>query len=71
MTFAEEMKTAGADWELVMYGRAMHGFTHDAATGQMPGVLYDADADARAFVAICEFLRRTLGGPRRSRGPAA
>jgi len=69
LTFAEEMKTAGADWELVLYGRAMHGFTHDDAKGQMPGVLYDADADARAFAAIGAFLRRTLGGPAGSAGP--
>ena len=26
--FAEEMNRAEADWQLVVYGRAMHGFTH-------------------------------------------
>ncbi|HET9893797.1 MAG TPA: dienelactone hydrolase family protein [Streptosporangiaceae bacterium] len=26
--FAEEMNAAGADWELIMYGGALHGFTH-------------------------------------------
>src|SRR5215831_20325974 len=26
--FAEEMDRAGADWQLIIYGGAMHGFTH-------------------------------------------
>jgi dienelactone hydrolase len=63
--FAEEMNRAGADWELVMYGRAMHGFTHrDAvpgAPGAMPGVAYDRLADERSFAAARAFLAETLG----------
>ena len=39
-TFAEEMKNAGADYQLIVYGNAMHGFTHETATGQQPGVRY-------------------------------
>jgi dienelactone hydrolase len=34
--FAEEMKHAGADYQLIVYGNAMHGFTHETATGQQP-----------------------------------
>ena len=29
--FAEEMSHAQADWQLIMYGGAMHGFTHEHA----------------------------------------
>lgn len=54
--FAEEMKTAGADYQLIVYGNAMHGFTHETATGQQPGVLYDAQTDARSSVAIQTFF---------------
>jgi dienelactone hydrolase len=54
--FAEEMKQAGADYELIVYGNAMHGFTHETATGQQPGVQYHAQADARSSVAIQRFL---------------
>ncbi len=55
--FAEEMDRAGADWQLVMYGGAMHGFTHSTAVpGQLPGVAYDARADARSFAATRAFL---------------
>ncbi|HET9831280.1 MAG TPA: dienelactone hydrolase family protein [Vicinamibacterales bacterium] len=52
----EEMNGADADWQLVCYGGAMHGFTHHAATGQTPGVLYDERADARSRRAILAFL---------------
>jgi dienelactone hydrolase len=62
--FADEMNQAGADWQLVMYGRAMHGFTHrDAvpgAPGTMPGVAYDQLADERSFAATRAFLADTL-----------
>jgi dienelactone hydrolase len=55
--FAEEMKNAGADYQLIVYGSAMHGFTHETATGQHPGVMYHARTDARSSVAIREFFK--------------
>jgi dienelactone hydrolase len=58
----EEMNNAGADWQLLVYGRAVHGFTHETATGrETPGVAYDAAADARSRVAIESFLREAMG----------
>lgn len=54
--FAEEMKNAGADYQLIVYGSAMHGFTHENATGQHPGVQYHAQTDARSSVAIQNFF---------------
>jgi dienelactone hydrolase len=63
--FAEEMNRADADWELIMYGRAMHGFTHrhavPGAPGAMPGVAYDRLADERSFAAARAFLANPLG----------
>jgi dienelactone hydrolase len=62
--FAAEMDHAAADWQLIMYGRAEHGFTHrDAvpgAPGTMPGVAYDQLADERSFAATRAFLADTL-----------
>jgi dienelactone hydrolase len=55
-TFAGEMKDARADYQLIVYGNAMHGFTHETATGQQPGVRYHARTDARSSVAIQTFL---------------
>jgi len=62
--FAEEMKNAGADYQLIVYGQAMHGFTHEAATGAQAGVLYDAQADAWSSVAIQRFLTELCGDVR-------
>lgn len=53
--FAAEMAAAGADWQLLILGRAQHGFTHPAPAAG-PGVAYDADADARSFAALAALL---------------
>jgi dienelactone hydrolase len=59
--FAEEMNHAEADWQLVMYGRAQHGFTHrNAVPGAMPGVAYDRLADERSFATARTFLAEAL-----------
>ena len=59
--FAEEMNRAEADWQLVMYGRAQHGFTHrHAVPGATPGVAYDRLADERSFAAARAFLAEAL-----------
>ena len=63
--FAAEMTAAGADWQLNMYGSAMHGFTHQhAVPGAQPGVAYDLAADKRSFAAASDFLAATLLGRR-------
>jgi dienelactone hydrolase len=60
--FAQEMEDARADWQLVMYGGAQHGFTHrHAKPGAMPGVAYDERADRRSFAAASQFLADTFG----------
>ncbi|SDK60831.1 dienelactone hydrolase family protein [Nonomuraea jiangxiensis] len=61
--FTDEMNAAGADWQLVIYGQAVHGFTHrHAVPGAAPGVAYDAAADERSFAATAAFLAGVLGG---------
>jgi dienelactone hydrolase len=55
--FATEMDAAGADWQLIMYGGAQHGFTHShARPGETPGLAYDEAADRRSFRAAADFL---------------
>ena len=59
--FGDEMNHAGADWQLVVHGRAMHGFTHAHATpGATPGVAYEPLADQRSFAATSAFLAEVL-----------
>lgn len=53
--FAQEMTDAKADWQLIVYGGAMHGFTHEAGPA-LPGVAYHAAADARSALAIRNFF---------------
>lgn len=61
VAFTDEMNTADADWQLIVYGRAMHGFTHrHAVPGAAVGVAYDATADARSFTATSELLAGVL-----------
>ena len=54
-SFADEMKTANADWQLVIYGQAVHGFTHEDKWN-VPGVAYHAPSDARSWRAIESFF---------------
>jgi dienelactone hydrolase len=57
VAFTGEMNNADADWQLNVYGRAEHGFTHThAAPGAVPGVAYDKPADERSFAAARVFL---------------
>jgi dienelactone hydrolase len=53
--------TPGADWQLIIYGRAMHGFTHQhAVAGATPGVAYHRLADERSFAVTRAFLAEAL-----------
>ncbi len=55
--FAAEMNHAGADWQLIMYGQAQHGFTHQhAVPDATQGVAYDRLADERSFAAVRALL---------------
>ena len=58
--FADEMKEAGADWQLIMYGGALHGFTHPGPS-PFPGVAYNAAADARSTIASRDFFTELFG----------
>jgi dienelactone hydrolase len=53
--FIEEMNAAQADYQLIVYGGAMHGFTHDVGP-QAPGVEHHPLSDRRSFQAIKAFL---------------
>jgi hypothetical protein len=49
-------------YQLIVYGRAMHGFTHEAGP-KMPGVEYNDVADNRSSTAILIFLTEIFGSP--------
>lgn len=55
--FQKEMEAAGADWQLVSYGGAVHAFTQKGA-GNDPskGAAYDAKADQRSWEDMKQFF---------------
>ena len=61
--FASEMESAGADWEIVVYGGAQHGFTHRDAVGDRAknGVAYNERVDRLSFARAADFLKEALG----------
>jgi dienelactone hydrolase len=66
--FVEEMNRAAADYQLIVYGGALHGFTHESPS-QMPGVAYNAQADSRSSAAIKTFLSDLFSTPATSAHP--
>lgn len=55
--FEEEMRSGGADWQLVKYGKAVHGFTNaNADKANVPGYAYNAEADRRSWQAMKDFF---------------
>ena len=60
--FEAEMRAAGADWQMHLYGRTVHSFTNQqAALVNMPNAIrYSADADARSWAAMQQMFGETL-----------
>ena len=59
--FEEEMRKAGADWQLMLYGNAAHSFTNPAADGStMPAILYHAPTDQRSWRLMADFFEERL-----------
>jgi dienelactone hydrolase len=55
--FEDEMRKGGVNWQLVVYGGAVHTFTNPAA-GNDPsrGAAYNASADRRSWQAMKDFF---------------
>jgi dienelactone hydrolase len=58
--FEHEMTAAGADWQIHVYGNAMHSFTNPAANDASFGTMYDADSDRRSWQTLVNFLAEVL-----------
>jgi dienelactone hydrolase len=55
--FRKEMNDAGADWQLVMYGGAVHAFTQKMAGNDITkGAAYNAKADERSWEDMQQFF---------------
>lgn len=57
VAFEDEMRTAGVDWRMNLYGGAQHSFTHPwADTVDLPGLKYDRLTDERSWRAMVDLL---------------
>lgn len=55
--FEDEMRAVRADWQFTAYSGAVHAFTNkDADRHHILGVAYNAQADARSWQAMKDFL---------------
>lgn len=60
--FEAEMRKAGADWQMHIYGGAVHSFTNREADGRgrPEAMRYSAEADARSWASMQELFSQTL-----------
>ena len=56
LSFAKEMESLGADWQLHAYGNAQHSFTNPNANDPESGLVYDAAAERRSWDSMRLFL---------------
>jgi dienelactone hydrolase len=55
--FEEEMTTAGVDWQMHVYGGAVHSFTHPRADrAGLAYIRYDERADKRSWKAMLDLV---------------
>ncbi len=60
--FQNEMREAGADWQFISYGGAVHSFTNPKAGGDVSrGAAYNAPADVRSWEHMLRFFEETFG----------
>jgi dienelactone hydrolase len=60
--FEDEMRKAGVNWQVIVYGGAHHAFTNpDADKHHIPNIAYDAQADQRSWVAMTAFFDEIFG----------
>jgi dienelactone hydrolase len=60
--FEEEMRAGGVDWQLVVYGGAVHSFTNERASAATnPAIAYDEVTDRRSWQAMLDLFAEVFG----------
>lgn len=64
-TFEAEMREAGVDWQMHLYGGTVHSFTNRQADqrGNLSAMRYSAEADARSWDSMLALFSETIGKP--------
>jgi dienelactone hydrolase len=61
LAFEAEMRAAGVDWRMNLYGGALHSFTNPrAATFPIPGLAYDQTTEERSWRAMLDLFEEVL-----------
>jgi dienelactone hydrolase len=61
LAFEAEMRAAGADWTMILYGGAEHSFTHPgAARAGLPGITYHQPTAERSWRAMIDLFDEVL-----------
>ena len=61
--FQQEMTDADADWQLLVFGRALHSFTNDQVDSRGdPRMAYDRIADVQSWEVMLRFFDDTFAG---------
>lgn len=61
--FENEMRQNKVDWQINIYGGAVHSFTNPGADKHgIPGIAYNAEADRRSWQAMQLFFNDAFGG---------
>jgi dienelactone hydrolase len=61
LAFQEEMRKAHVDWQMVVYGGAVHSFTNpDAGLDPSTGAAYNEKADKRSWQAMKTFFQEVF-----------
>ncbi|MBF0564313.1 MAG: dienelactone hydrolase family protein [Nitrospirae bacterium] len=59
--FQDEMRQTGTDWQMVIYGNAVHAFTNPkAGNDNLKGAAYNEKADKRSWEALKEFFKEVF-----------
>lgn len=53
----ERLTKQGIEWQMNIYGQAMHSFSNPDADDKESGLLYDKKSEARALVAMTNFFK--------------
>jgi dienelactone hydrolase len=56
LAFEDEMRSAGVDWRMHLYGGAVHSFTSPGADGSNPATRYDRRADELSWRAMTDLF---------------
>jgi dienelactone hydrolase len=65
VAFEDEMRAAKVDWEMVVYGNAVHAFTNPESGGDnSKGAAYNQEADLRSWKAMEDFYEEIFFKPK-------